>query len=365
MNKIPVSLKKQTDESYDIHIGSGVTELISRSIGELELGHSYAVITDSNVEKLYGVKILRHLKNSLSNVHMISFPAGEASKSREMKSQIEDAMFELKLGRDSAVIALGGGVVGDLAGYIAATYTRGVPYVQIPTSLVACVDSSVGGKTGIDTKFGKNLIGAFHQPRAVFIDTDTLKTLSRKEINEGLAEIIKYGIIRDRNLFGYLNDNIEGVYDLNSDVLTRIIETSCRIKADVVEKDEKESNLRKILNFGHTVGHAVEKLSDFSISHGEAISIGMVIESGIALSLTDWKTEDHEKLLLLLSRTDLPVKLPEKMDTEELLEIMKKDKKSRKGNIEMSLPGSIGNMHTENGEYGIKIPENLIKSVCK
>lgn len=365
MENVYVNLKKNSDESYNIYIGNGISDFITENIHDLNLAYSYAVVTDSNVEKLYAEKFIGELKKIIKNVHLISFPAGESSKSKEMKSHIEDLMFELKLGRDSAVIALGGGVVGDLAGFVASTYMRGLPYIQIPTTLVACVDSSIGGKTGIDTKYGKNLIGAFHQPRAVFIDTTTLKTLKRKEVSEGLAEVIKYGVIRDGEFFQYLHKNIKDSYTFKEEVLNHIIKTGCIIKADVVEKDEKESNLRKILNFGHTVGHAIEQLSEYKISHGEAISIGMVIESEIALSVTGWDKQDHNDLKKLINKTDLPLELPDNMESENIIEIMKKDKKVRKGTIEMSLPDSIGKMYNDSGQYGIKVEEDLIHSVLK
>ncbi|NIP32087.1 MAG: 3-dehydroquinate synthase [Candidatus Dadabacteria bacterium] len=272
-------------------------------------------------------------------------------------------MLSNKFGRDSAIIALGGGVVGDIAGFVAATYARGIPYIQVPTSLVACVDSSIGGKTAIDTKYGKNLIGAFHQPYSVYIDIDTLKTLNKKEVNEGLAEIIKYGVIKDSNLFNYLEDNINNIYDFNDDALIYIVSTSCTIKAEVVEKDEKESNLRKILNFGHTIGHAIEQLSEYKISHGEAISRGMVLEGQIASKITKWSVDDQIRLMNLFKKADLPTDLPDYMDINDIIDIMKIDKKARRGQIEMSLPNKIGEMAEVNSNFGIKIEDELIKSV--
>ena len=363
MHNIEVSLKKNIDHSYKIIIGKGILSNISDELAKKNLAHSYALITDSNVEELYGLKLYNELKTSLTKLDLISFPAGEQNKNRVIKSYIEDHMLKNKFGRDSAIIALGGGVVGDIAGFVAATYNRGIPYVQIPTSLVACVDSSVGGKTAIDTKYGKNLIGSFHQPVLVYIDTNTLKTLSKKELKEGLAEVIKYGVIQESALFNYLEQNIKKIFDFDDDALDYIVTTSCKIKAEVVEKDEKESNLRKILNFGHTIGHAIEQLSEYKISHGEAISRGMVLEGKVALKLTGWSEKDQHNLVELFNKADLPTNLPMDMDIEQIVDIMKVDKKARKGSIEMSLPEKIGKMADVDSNYGIKVNDKLILSV--
>ena len=296
MGNIKVNLKKTEDKSYDIVIEEGVLGQIPSLLKEAGLGHKFAIITDSTVELLYGAALSEEfIKNDLAN-KIITFPAGEQNKNRDTKAWIEDQMLEDKFGRDSVVIALGGGVVGDIAGYVAASYTRGLSYVQIPTTLVACVDSSIGGKTAVDTVHGKNLIGAFHQPWAVYIDVNTLLTLNEKEIREGLAEVIKYGVISDDNLFSFLEENMHLIFSYDKQALTHIIKRGCEIKAQVVEKDEKESNLRKILNFGHTIGHAVENLSDYKISHGGAISIGMVAEGKLAVEMGLWNEGDLKKV---------------------------------------------------------------------
>ncbi len=362
MDKIRVNLKRMIDDSYDIIIGKGIIKTISEALAKENIAYSYAVITDSNVEGLYGKNLYEKLRSTFDKVDLISFPAGEQSKNREIKSYIEDHMLTSGFARDSAIIAIGGGVVGDIAGYVAATYTRGIPYIQVPTSLVACVDSSIGGKTAIDTKHGKNLIGSFHQPKAVFIDIETLKTLNTKQINEGLAEVIKYGVIEDKNFFEYLEDNIHKVYEFQDETVFHIVKTSCKIKSEVVEKDEKESNLRKILNFGHTVGHAIEQLSDYKISHGEAISRGMVFEGKIALQITGWNKDNQKRLIQLFEKAGLPTDLPVYMNTNKIIEVMKLDKKAREGKIEMSLPKNIGEMFTTNKSYGISVSDELIKS---
>lgn len=363
MTDIRVNLVKTEDKSYNIVIEDGLLKDLGVRIKEAGLGHKFAIVTDSNVEKLYSERLSEELSKCGLTYKIISFPAGEQNKSREIKQWIEDQMLEDKFGRDSAVIALGGGVVGDIAGYVAASYTRGLPYVQIPTTLVACVDSSIGGKTAVDTPHGKNLIGAFHQPWAVFIDVSTLLTLNEKEIREGLAEVIKYGIISDKKLFSFLEENMAQIFSYDKKALTHIIKRGCEIKAEVVEKDERESNLRKILNFGHTIGHAVENLSEYKISHGEAISIGMIAEGKLAVAMGIWSSGDLEKLENLIIKAGLPTEIPDYMDTANIIDAMKLDKKSRGGSIEMVLPNSIGEMTMVDGEYGIKIEDPLLEKI--
>lgn len=365
MKKITVNLKRLTDNTYDIIIGEDVTGYLAENLPARQLAYSYAIITDSNVEKLYGKNIYDKLKDLLPVVEIVSFPAGEQNKNRHYKEMIEDIMLANNFGRDSAVIAVGGGVVGDIAGFVAATYCRGIPHVQVPTSLVACVDSSVGGKTAVDTPHGKNLIGSFHQPSRVIIDVNTLDTLPVKEMQEGMAEVIKYGVIYDPELFSLVEENINSVYDHNKEILSAIIEKSCKIKAKVVEQDEKESDLRKILNFGHTIGHAIENLTSYRISHGRAISIGMILEGEIAKKLGNWGDKEQDRLKNLISISGLPVESDEQLDADSVINAMKLDKKSRKGGIEMALPEGIGKMNRGKSGYGIKVDENLIREVLK
>jgi 3-dehydroquinate synthase len=365
MEKVRVSLKKTEDRSYEIVIGEDILKRIPPDLGKEKSFYSCVIITDSVVSSLYGQELLTILKNSGLNSHLISFPAGETHKNRDTKAWIEDEMSKLKIGRDSCIIALGGGVVGDVAGFVAATYNRGLPYIQAPTTLVASVDSSIGGKTGVDTPYGKNLIGAFYQPWRVYIDVNTLRTLHEKEIREGLAEVIKYSAIKDEKLFEYLEKNIERVFSFTPTVLVHIIKRCCEIKGEVVELDEKESNLRKILNFGHTIGHAIENTSNYEISHGEAISIGMVMEGEIGVELGFWNKSELMRLLALLTRAGLPIKLHKSLDLTRTLDTMKLDKKARRGKIEMVLPKKIGEMAQVNGNYGIKIEEVLIRRILK
>ena len=363
MSTLRVNLKQEIDSSYDIRIGTGMFEGLVKGLADNPIAYSYVIITDSNVRALYGEKLKELLDGISDKTLLLDFPAGEKQKNREIKATIEDSMLEAGFGRDSAVIALGGGVVGDLAGYIAATYTRGVPYIQVPTTLVACVDSSIGGKTAVDTPHGKNLIGSFYQPEEVIIDVNTLKTLGPEEIREGLAEVIKYGIIADYELFELIEERCDDIFALDIDLLSTIIEKCCRIKGDVVENDEKESNLRKILNFGHTIGHAIENHSNYTLTHGNSISIGMVLEGRIAVNLGIWNEEGLERIKSVFMKAGLPVEIPFDIDPEKLISSMRIDKKSRGGVIEMCLPEAIGKIYRIDGKYALKIDDMAIREI--
>jgi 3-dehydroquinate synthase len=269
MRTIKVNLDKKSLSSYEIRIGSGIVDRMALLISKNHKASRHIIITDSNVRKLHGEKLLASFKDVGLNVEMIDFPAGEASKNINCALDIVKKLLQLGADRSSMLIALGGGVVGDMVGFIASVFMRSIPYIQIPTSLIAQVDSSIGGKTAIDLDFGKNLLGTFYQPRAVFIDLNFLATLPEKEFNNGLAEIIKYGIIDDEKMFRTLEDNMESIQGRDPALLLKLIESCCRIKKSIVEIDEKEQGLRRILNFGHTLGHALEAQSNFTISHGE------------------------------------------------------------------------------------------------
>lgn len=357
---VKAQVEVRTDVPYQIKIGDGLFAFIASELAEIPGVDCWAVITDSNVARLHAPGFLSELRKSVSCAEIFEFPAGESSKTRETKQHIEDMMQKSLLGRDCAVIALGGGVVGDIAGFVAATYCRGVPYVQIPTTLVACVDSAVGGKTGVDTPAGKNLIGAFHQPVAVYADMETLSTLEPAGIVEGIAEVIKYGVIKDPELFAFLEENMKAVLRSDECSLLHIVERSCSIKTRVVEEDEKETGLRKILNFGHTVGHAVENLSGYSIPHGGAVAIGMVAEARISQAMGLLHESETRRIEELVKSAGLPFEIPSEMDEARLFEAMKLDKKVRAGRVEMALPCAIGEMATVEGCHGIAVDESVL-----
>ena len=339
---------------YDIVVGRGILDAAFEEILSTYKEHKIAIITDSNVEKIYGDQINRKLGKN-PRIFILSFKAGEDSKTRKVKEQLEDRLFSLGCSRDTVIVAFGGGVTGDLSGFVAATYMRGVPFIQIPTTLLSQVDSSIGGKVGVDHPTGKNLIGAFYPPEKVYIDIDLLKTLPREELINGIAEIIKASIIKDKTLFEYLEKNIEKVINLEDRFIETAITSSLKVKAKVVELDEKESGLRKILNFGHTIGHAVELLSDFKIPHGRAVGIGMVVETLISEKIGILNSKDKERILKLIDKLEL-LDISFKFPSDEIIKKTILDKKSRKGIVEYSLVKGIGD-----AVYEITVEDKIIK----
>ncbi|MBN2289964.1 MAG: 3-dehydroquinate synthase [Candidatus Glassbacteria bacterium] len=363
MEEIIVELKEQADRSYRILIRPGLLEE-SAELLALQFGsQAFAVISDSNLEKLYARPFVDALRGrGLRCEGPIVFPAGEQSKTREVKSRVEDNMFAAGLGRDTVVVALGGGVVGDLAGFVAATYARGVSLVQVPTSLLAMADSSIGGKTGVDVPWGKNLVGAFHQPSLVLIDPGVLRTLTREHFSAGLAEVVKHGVIRDAGLFALLEQNAGKLRPENEELTAALVARNCRIKASVVSADEREGNLRQILNFGHTVGHALETLSGYRWLHGQAVSCGMVVEAQAAALMDLLPPGDLDRLEKILAGLGLPVDLaPLEVRVDQVLELARLDKKARGSRPRYALPAEIGRMAaTPEGAYGIPVEEELI-----
>ena len=350
VDKVRVNLKKTVDHSYEIVIGPNLFGRLAEDLGKQPLADRYVLIADATVLKLHGNRLTETLRGAGLKVERIAFPAGEGSKSRKMKKFLEEHLIGMGLGRDSAIIACGGGVTGDLAGFTAATFLRGVPWVQVPTTLLAMVDASIGGKTGIDLPEGKNLIGAFHQPAAVYIDVATLETLPRRHLIAGMAEVVKHAVIKDRAFFKQLEDQAEAVLEGDPAAQRRVIRRSCAIKAEVVSEDEHESEYRRILNYGHTFGHAFEAVSGFSLLHGEAVSLGMAAEGALAVAENILLPAELERQNDLLRRLGLPVKasvvlralLGRSVRPKEILDYTRADKKVRKGRAEFVLPVKIG-----------------------
>lgn len=300
------------------------------------------IVTDANVGPLY----VNRLKQAIGqpNCPVWQMPAGEAEKNLDRFTELLNTMAEQRLGRDSCLLALGGGVIGDLAGFAAACYMRGIAFVQIPTSLLAMVDSSVGGKTAVDLPAGKNLVGAFHQPKAVWIDTAVLQTLPEREYRAGLAEVVKYGAIADSDFFNWLESNADALLNKDPDALTSAISHCCAQKAGVVARDETEQGERALLNFGHTFGHALEVLLDYSaLVHGEAVAIGMVLAADFSARCGLSSTEDAQRLRVLLKKFELPVHVPSGMDAKAIVAKMHLDKKASNGRIRLILWRGIGN----------------------
>ncbi|MGQ0811200.1 MAG: 3-dehydroquinate synthase [Nitrospiraceae bacterium] len=334
------------ERSYDISIQNGLIREVGPRLARLGLTGKAIVVTDRNVAPRYLRPVMRSLKAEGYENYSIVLSAGEQFKTVRSLTNILDKLVQVGCERRSVVIALGGGVVGDLAGFAAATYLRGIPYVQVPTTLVAQVDSSVGGKTGVNHSLGKNLIGAFHQPRAVLIDPDILRTLPKREWIAGLAEVIKYGVIEDETFFSYLERQMSAILALAPDVMTRIIKRSCEIKAVVVGEDERESGRRRILNFGHTIGHALESLGYYrTLIHGEAVAIGMVQEAELARHLGLCGQDVADRIGALIRAAGLRDQLPP-VTFAALWGVMQHDKKIVDGRIYGVWPERIGKVVT-------------------
>lgn len=341
MRTVKVSLGER---SYNIHIGPDLLTSVGQGCRKLGLGQRCAIITDSSVAPLHAAPVMASLRAEGFDVALVCIPAGETSKSLRIADTCFKELAAHRIERNSFIVALGGGVVGDLAGFVAATYLRGIPFVQVPTTLLSQVDSSVGGKVGINLKAGKNLVGAFHQPRWVVCDINTLSTLPLREYRAGLAEVIKYGIIADARLFARLEKEMPLLLDRDPQTLSEIIARSCAIKADVVADDETESGRRAILNFGHTIGHALEAISKYGkYLHGEAISIGQVAAAHISHLSAGLPSSHAIRIRDLFRSADLPttVDLTTKQSVA-VLDAMSLDKKVQQGNVRFVLADKIG-----------------------
>ena len=365
MEKVHLTLKKIKDRSYDILIDRGLSSRIAKDLKKSKLGNRYAIIADSNVARLFGNKLLSSLKKEGIKADLISFKAGEQSKNIDVFGQLIEKVHALGLDRKSAIIALGGGVTGDIAGFVAACYMRGISYVQVPTTLLAQVDSSIGGKVAIDLKKGKNSCGAFFQPSKVYIDVSLIRSLPKKELLCGLAEIMKHAVIADARLFSFIEKNVKKILAKDEKVLIELIRRSCEIKARVVEKDENEGNLRKILNYGHTIGHALETLTDYKkYSHGEAIAIGMVVEASISNKLGLMPKQEVIRQNKLLDDIGLSINVP-KVSADRIIKELSKDKKAVEGKVQFVLPKRIGNMHSKDSRYGIGASNKIIREAIR
>ena len=366
MSNFKVELKKVVDDSYEIEIGY---ELEQKLIDDLKAGlvgkiSKFVVVTDSNVKELYADKIYKMLEEAGYTTDLISFPAGELSKTRATKEYVEDAMLAKGYRRDCCIIAVGGGVVTDLAGFVAGTYGRGIPFINYATTLLAAADASVGGKTAVDTPLATNLIGLFNQPQKVYLDIATWKTLPQRQLSSGLAETIKHACLADREFFGYLSEHIEDVLAVKDEVCRHIAEKNCEIKYQVVMKDERESGLREVLNLGHTVGRAIETVSDYKLLHGEAVAIGLVAEVKMAEHFGYCTAEDEAAMIAMLKQADLPTEIPDYIDRDALVKKLYTDKKVRDGHLRFVLQHGIGAIEVFDGDqYAKAIPESLAREI--
>jgi 3-dehydroquinate synthase len=344
--------------SYPVYVEAGALARLAQLVSEHLPGRRVAMIADRSVHELYRSG---RMGAASWGGETITFGSGEKSKTRDSWAHLTDTLIQRGFGRDSGVIALGGGVTGDLAGFVAATYMRGVPYIQVPTTLLAMLDASVGGKTGVDTPQGKNLVGAFHPPAAVIADPQTLVTLPDRDYRAGLAEAVKHGLIADRAYFEWMEANASAITSRGLDSLTRLIRRSVEIKAEVVGGDERESGRRAILNAGHTVAHALEQVSGYELPHGEAVALGLVVECQLAEQLGVASAGLQKRVGALLARLGLPERLPTGLERGALIASMGSDKKNRSGRIHFALARQVGEMHWENG-WTTPVPAGAIGS---
>ena len=366
MATFQVELKKVVDDSYSIEIGFGLMPKLIEDIQNGLVGDisKFALITDSNVKEGYAEPIAQLLKEAGFTVHLFSFAAGEKSKTREMKAMLEDAMLAEGYRRDCCIIAVGGGVVTDLAGFVAGTYGRGVPFINYATTLLAAADASVGGKTAVDTPLATNLIGLFNQPAKVYIDIAAWKTLPAREMSSGMAETIKHACLASREFFGFLEENMDKLLKGEPSACEKMAGENCRIKYQVVMKDERENGLREVLNLGHTVGRAIETVSDYRLLHGEAVSIGLIAAIHLSHKLGYASEEDVEKVTDLLRKAGLPVEIPEYIDREELVKKLYTDKKVRNGQLRFVIQNGIGSIvEFSDGVFATPISEEMAREI--
>jgi 3-dehydroquinate synthase len=343
--------------AYDVLIEPGVSSRIAELVDARAPAHRIAIVSDSHVAPLYGRRVVDAFGERAT---LFTIPAGEATKTRDTWTSVTDQMLAAGFARDTTLIALGGGVVGDLAGFVAATYMRGIPFVQMPTTLLAMIDASIGGKVGVDTIAGKNLVGAFHQPALVVIDPRTLATLPANHFRAGLAEALKHGVVASSAYFDLVAGASESTAR-DDGLLLDVVSESVRIKASIVSRDEKESGMRKVLNFGHTIGHAIEAVTNYRVLHGEAVAIGMSLESRLAESLGIADRGTSARIQSALESIGLPTSLPQ-LDRGAVVSATKSDKKARSGRVEYALPERIGQMAGRTSGWSTPVNDDDVRS---
>lgn len=368
----PVMPMRDIPLAYPIFVERDALHALGDVVHAHAPAHRIAIVADATVAQLHGDAI--RAAHGGRPTELVTVPPGEREKTRERWAQTTDALFELEFGRDTTIVAFGGGVVCDLAGFVAATFMRGVPVVQVPTTLLSMVDASVGGKTGVDTPAGKNLVGAFYDPRAVVIDPSLLRTLPQHVFRDGLAEMIKHGVIADAKYFADVERELPELSQRTAhvDALTDLIAGSVRIKARVVGADRTEQSLRQVLNFGHTIAHALETLADYTVSHGDAVAVGMVVEARIGEQLKVTAPGTSARIVEALRAASLPASVSELSISPELksrltpaavVEATRLDKKVRAGSVRYALPRQIGEMESADGRWSVPVVNGVVESV--
>ncbi len=344
-------------------VGRGLLGSLPSLVEKYAPAYRYALVSDSNVAALYGESTILQLKDAGLSAELFTFEAGERNKSRTTWSELTDRLLHAGFGRDSCLIAMGGGVTGDLGGFVAATYMRGIPVVQVPTSLVAMIDASIGGKTGVDVEAGKNLVGAFHAPNLVVADPDVVATLPKVERAQGMIEAVKHGAIMDDTYFDELDREMPALLDGDAAALERAVARSVELKSAVVSEDEREAGRREILNFGHTLGHAIEAACSFRVPHGTAVACGMILEArlGVSLGVTDPLVV--ERLEQVLGRVGLPLGIPDGAAPNDVMTYLASDKKVRHGRTRFVLLSGIGAVHFADGSWSQPVDENTVSDL--
>jgi 3-dehydroquinate synthase len=345
---------------YEVLIEPGASSRIARLVDERAPAHRVAIVSDSNVAPLYGKQVADAFGDRAT---LFTIPAGEETKTRDTWATVTDQMLGAGFARDTTLVALGGGVVGDLAGFVAATYMRGIPFVQVPTTLLAMIDASIGGKVGVDTAVGKNLVGAFHQPALVVIDPRTLATLPANHFRAGLAEALKHGVVASSAYFDLVARASEATAR-DDGLLLDVVSESVRIKASIVSRDEKESGMRKVLNFGHTIGHAIEAVTNYRLLHGEAVAIGMSLESRLAERLGIAERGTSDRIQSALTSIGLPTSMPA-LDRGAVVSATKSDKKARSGRVEYALPERIGQMAGQATGWSTPVTDSDVRAALE
>ena len=347
---------------YRVIVAAGLRHDFARHIAEAAPAHHYAVVSDVEVGPLYAEPLVLALAaHAPVSLHVI--PSGEAHKTRDTWARVTDGLLEAGCGRDTTVVALGGGVVGDLTGFVAATFMRGIPVIQCPTTLLAMIDASIGGKTGVDTEAGKNLVGAFHAPSAVLADVETAQTLSLAQRRAGLAEAIKHGVLADADYFARIDEQLPALLDADPAATLDTVARSVEIKAAVVRADAREHGLRKTLNLGHTIGHAIEHVSGYALLHGECVAIGMTLEARIAERLGVADAGTAARITEVLQRAGLPTERPRALSVDAIVDATRLDKKARGGRAEYALPARIGAMAGADSGWALPVDDQLVHEV--
>jgi 3-dehydroquinate synthase len=358
MKKIDIELAGK----YSIYIADGLLQQSMVVDFCKELASRVVIIADDNVIDLYGKDLLDKFQQQNVKAYLLEFVGGEKNKTREEKAKLENQLFEMGCNRDTCLLALGGGITTDIVGFVAATFCRGIPVVYVPTTLLAMVDASIGGKTGVNTPYGKNLIGAFYQPKAVFVDSEVLQTLTPEEFNNGLVEVIKHALIGSYDDFVFLEKNVAAISNKNEKIISGLIAANCIVKKNIVEQDELDYDIRQLLNFGHTIGHALEKVSNHKLSHGQAVALGVIAESYMSYKLGFLSEASFARIKEIFNSFNISLQCDAKYSKEKIKQALLLDKKAVGGEARFVLLDEIGKPHIALSGYTMAVADEIVSA---